>query len=59
MADRRPDDRPLAPPRTLSGPNAKKPEGGEQQRRPLTERVSAAISSGAYTEANHDATAAS
>jgi hypothetical protein len=47
MADRRPDDRPLAPPRTLSGPNAKEPEGGEQQRRPLTERVSAAISSGA------------
>jgi hypothetical protein len=47
MADRRPDDRPLAPPRTLSGPTGKQPEGGEQQRRPLTERVSAAISSGA------------
>jgi hypothetical protein len=43
MADRRTDDSPLAPRRTLSGPAQRDEQGAS--RRPLSERVSAAISS--------------
>lgn len=51
MADRRPDDRPLAPRRTLSGPAPQEAES-DAQRRPLTERVSSAISTGASAVAS-------
>lgn len=43
MADRRADDTPLAPRRSLSGPGAARANDGESKR-PLTERVSAAVS---------------
>ncbi len=43
MADRRTDDSPLAPRRTLSGPAPRDEQG--TAKRPLSERVSAAISS--------------
>ncbi len=42
MADRRADDRPLAPRRPLSGPQAAD-KSEDQAKRPLTERVSAAV----------------
>ncbi len=42
MADRRADDTPLAPRRSLSGPGA--PGSNGEARRPLAERVSAAVS---------------
>ena len=42
MADRRPDDSPLAPRRTLSGPATGSDNG--EPKRPLSERVSAAVS---------------
>src|SRR3954463_10578270 len=42
MADRRADDRPLAPPRPLSGPAAEQRDGG----RPVSERVPAAVPAG-------------
>jgi hypothetical protein len=42
MAERRSDDSPLAPPRTLSGPA--RTEDDSEQKRPLSERVSAAVS---------------
>ncbi len=42
MADRRADDRPLAPRRPLSGPPAAD-QSEDQAKRPLTERVSAAV----------------
>src|SRR3954447_6492357 len=42
MADRRADDRPLAPPRPLSGPTAEQRDGG----RPVSERVPAAVPAG-------------
>ena len=42
MADRRADDTPLAPRRSLSGPGAEKSDG--EAKRPLSERVSAAVS---------------
>ena len=42
MADRHADDSPLAPRRTLSGPAQPTDNGG--QKRPLSERVSAAVS---------------
>jgi hypothetical protein len=41
MADRRGDDSPLAPRRTLSGPN--QGEADDTAKRPLSERVSAAV----------------
>lgn len=43
MADRRADDTPLAPRRSLSGPS-QPGTGGDEPRRPLSERVSAAVS---------------
>lgn len=43
MADRRTEDTPLAPRRTLSGPAANNSSGGDAKP-PLTERVSAAVS---------------
>lgn len=46
MADRRADDRPLAPRRPLSGPPAPD-ESDDQAKRPLTERVSAAVAGAA------------
>jgi len=42
MADRRADDTPLAPRRSLSGPTGERTAG--DNRRPLSERVSAAVS---------------
>lgn len=42
MADRRADDTPLAPRRSLSGPGARADDG--EAKRPLSERVSAAVS---------------
>ena len=42
MADRRADDRPLAPRRPLSGPPSPD-KSDDQAKRPLTERVSAAV----------------
>lgn len=42
MADRRADDQPLAPRRPLSGPG--RSDTGPEARRPLSERVSAAVS---------------
>ncbi|MFP5252469.1 MAG: DUF3566 domain-containing protein [Actinomycetes bacterium] len=42
MADRRADEQPLAPRRPLSGPN--RGDTGPEARRPLSERVSAAVS---------------
>lgn len=42
MADRRADDQPLAPRRPLSGPD--RDDAGSEVRRPLSERVSAAVS---------------
>jgi hypothetical protein len=42
MADRRADDTPLAPRRPLSGPG--RDEAASDERRPLSERVSAAVS---------------
>ena len=56
MADRRADDRPLAPRRPLSGPPAPD-ESEDQAKRPLTERVSAAVAArrhqGAVGRAGH------
>ncbi len=43
MADRRADDTPLAPRRTLSGPSHAAESTGDTGKRPLTERVSAAV----------------
>lgn len=45
MADRRTDDTPLAPRRSLTGPQAEQPAQGKSEgaRRPLSERVSAAL----------------
>jgi hypothetical protein len=43
MADRRADDTPLAPRRTLSGPSHAAESNGEPAKRPLSERVSAAV----------------
>ncbi len=43
MADRRADDTPLAPRRTLSGPSQAAESNGEPAKRPLSERVSAAV----------------
>ncbi|MGZ4474614.1 MAG: DUF3566 domain-containing protein [Nocardioides sp.] len=43
MADRRADESPLAPRRTLAGPGRPE-ENGDQPKRPLSERVSAAVS---------------
>jgi hypothetical protein len=43
MADRRADDTPLAPRRTLSGPSHAAESNGEPTKRPLSERVSAAV----------------
>lgn len=42
MADRRADEQPLAPRRPLSGPS--RSDSGSEGRRPLSERVSAAVS---------------
>jgi len=44
MADRRADESPLAPRRTLSGPSQPTSSNGAEQKRPLSERVSAAVS---------------
>jgi hypothetical protein len=43
MADRRADDTPLAPRRTLSGPSHAAESNGETGKRPLSERVSSAV----------------
>jgi hypothetical protein len=43
MADRRADDTPLAPRRTLSGPSHAAESNGESGKRPLSERVSSAV----------------
>ena len=43
MADRRADDTPLAPRRTLSGPSHASDENGDTGKRPLSERVSNAV----------------
>ena len=43
MADRRADETPLAPRRTLSGPSHAAESTGDTGKRPLTERVSAAV----------------
>jgi hypothetical protein len=43
MADRRADDTPLAPRRTLSGPSHAADANGETAKRPLSERVSNAV----------------
>ena len=45
MADRRSDDTPLAPRRSLGGPSPQEDAPGER-RRPLTERMSAVLGSG-------------
>ena len=44
MADRRSDESPLAPRRTLAGPSQPESDNGADQKRPLSERVSAAVS---------------
>jgi hypothetical protein len=43
MADRRADETPLAPRRSLSGPSHAADANGEPSKRPLSERVSAAV----------------
>ena len=43
MADRRGDDTPLAPRRSLSGPTHAAESNGDNGKRPLTERVSSAV----------------
>jgi hypothetical protein len=43
MADRRADDTPLAPRRTLSGPSHAAESNGDTGKRPLTDRVSSAV----------------
>ena len=43
MADRRADDTPLAPRRTLSGPSHAAESNGDTGKRPLSERVSSAV----------------
>jgi Transmembrane domain of unknown function (DUF3566) len=43
MADRRADDTPLAPRRTLSGPSHASDTNGDNGKRPLSERVSNAV----------------
>ena len=43
MADRRADDTPLAPRRTLSGPSHAADANAETGKRPLSERVSNAV----------------
>jgi len=43
MADRRADDTPLAPRRTLSGPSHAAESNGDTSKRPLSERVSSAV----------------
>jgi hypothetical protein len=43
MADRRADDTPLAPRRTLSGPTHAAESNGDTGKRPLSERVSSAV----------------
>jgi hypothetical protein len=43
MADRRADDTPLAPRRTLSGPSHATDSNGDTGKRPLSERVSSAV----------------
>ena len=43
MADRRADDTPLAPRRTLSGPSHAADANGDTGKRPLSERVSNAV----------------
>ena len=43
MADRRADDTPLAPRRTLAGPSHAAESTGDTGKRPLSERVSAAV----------------
>jgi len=43
MADRRADDGPLAPRRTLSGPSHAADSNGDTGKRPLSERVSSAV----------------
>lgn len=53
MADRRPDDTPLAPRRSLSGPaRAEDQDSGTAAKRPLTERVSAAVSTAGTAVSN-------
>jgi hypothetical protein len=47
MADRRTDDAPLAPRRSLSGARAESTETGATRSRPVTERISGAVSTAA------------
>jgi len=59
MADRRTDDSPLAPRRTLSGPAQADQGRSSTTRRPLADRVSAAISSAGNAVSNAGTGAAS
>jgi hypothetical protein len=52
MADRRTDDSPLAPRRTLGGTGERSSNSAESSRRPVTERVSGAVSSATQTVRN-------
>jgi Transmembrane domain of unknown function (DUF3566) len=52
MADRRTDDSPLAPRRSLGGTNERSSNNAESSRRPVTERVSGAVSSATQTVRN-------
>ena len=52
MADRRTDDSPLAPRRPLGGNGERSSSSSQESRRPVTERVSGAVSSATQTVRN-------